>query len=637
MAASSEPRNTYLLPERMEKIRALILDDYIEPVLSQLQQLNSVHFVSIQERQLRWNKQVTQVEAPDSRRWQRLLVRLEEIMDRLKLRRDLGLLQQLFLPREKPLYQISFEREQELLNSAEPLITEIEAVIHEKIDRFNAIRGFLEKISHLDLELSDLVSSERILIKIGRLPPESLTVFQDKCSAKLDAVATYTVKSGRSRIVIIITPMEYKPDLDELLEAFPFREIKLPVDLSGKPSEYLAQLQDTSDEIVEKYQENILMLYDAIKAKLKRLEIFSLLGRSDRLYAIEGWVPVSEETLVHNTIISASKGHALVRFFEADEPVKYIPTLLKNRKLVGHFRILTDMYGAPTYNEIDPTPFFAFFFTIFVGLMAADIAIGATFFLAGLLIIRGAGTRSKSMKSLGVVLACTGVAATMFGFLMGEFSGGLIHLPVYWISSAEQPIDFLFFAVALGIVHLVLGTFLGIYNNLMSRQFRKLLGEQLSVLLLFGGVGIILLSGNLSLSAPTTVIGVATIVAGLGALIIGQGPVGFLDITRLLSSVISYVRIMAINLASAWMSRTFVLLSTLLFGFPFVGIGLSIILLIFSHFFIVFISSFATFAHSLRLHYVEFYGRFFVGGGLKFSPLESTRNYTVLKIENVTS
>ena len=120
---------------------------------------------------------------------------------------------------------------------------------------------------------------------------------------------------------------------------------------------------------------------------------------------------------------------------------------------------------------------------------------------------------------------------------------------------------------------------------------------------------------------------------GIAFLIIGQGPVGLLDITRLLSSVISYVRIMAINLASAWMSRTFVLLAGLLFGFGLVGPIMSAILLIVAHFFIVFISSFATFAHSLRLHYVEFYGRFFSGGGIQFSPLESSRDYTTL-IEN---
>ena len=86
------------------------------------------------------------------------------------------------------------------------------------------------------------------------------------------------------------------------------------------------------------------------------------------------------------------------------------------------------------------------------------------------------------MKSLGVVLASTGVAATIFGFLMGEFSGGLLSLPVYWINSAEQPIDYLFFAVYLGVGHLILGTLLGIYNNLLSHQYRKLLGEQISLL-----------------------------------------------------------------------------------------------------------------------------------------------------------
>jgi V/A-type H+-transporting ATPase subunit I len=115
----------------------------------------------------------------------------------------------------------------------------------------------------------------------------------------------------------------------------------------------------------------------------------------------------------------------------------------------------------------------------------------------------------------------------------------------------------------------------------------------------------------------------------LATLIAGKGLTGMLELTRLLSNVISYVRILALNMATAWMSRTFVLLGGLLVEVYIVGPALNGTILIFSHFFMVFISSFATFAHSLRLHYVEFFGRFFIGGGTKFSSLTPERQYTI--------
>jgi len=282
----------------------------------------------------------------------------------------------------------------------------------------------------------------------------------------------------------------------------------------------------------------------------------------------------------------------------------------------------------PIYNEIDPTPFLAVFFTAFVGLMSADIAIGSTLLIASFFIGRGAGSRSKSMKDLSIILLCIGISSILFGTLMGEFMGGVLKLPIIWISAADAPIEFLFIVIGIGMVHIVFGAILGFLNNFYRKEFMKIMGDQLSTVLLIAAASIFLLTGRFEFEG----IGIAAYVmgiAGLVALLLGKGAIGLLELTRLLSNVISYVRILALNMATAWMSRTFLLLGGLLVDVYLVGIILNGVLLIFSHFFLVFISAFATFAHSLRLHYVEFFGRFFIGGGNKFSPLTSERTYTI--------
>lgn len=234
------------------------------------------------------------------------------------------------------------------------------------------------------------------------------------------------------------------------------------------------------------------------------------------------------------------------------------------------------------------------------------------------------------MKSLSVVLLCIGLSAVLFGFLTGEFMGNLIEFPAIIISAADDPIDFLLMVIAIGMMHIVFGSILGILNNIFKREFRKMIGDQLSTLLLIASAAFFLSTGRFE-PQGSSVIAYAVGVVGLATLIIGKGPLGLLDLTRLLSNVISYVRILALNMATAWMSRTFVLLGGLLVGVYLMGPVLNGVLLLFSHFFIVFISVFATFAHALRLHYVEFFGRFFTGGGTKFSPLTSKREYTILK------
>jgi V/A-type H+-transporting ATPase subunit I len=155
-----------------------------------------------------------------------------------------------------------------------------------------------------------------------------------------------------------------------------------------------------------------------------------------------------------------------------------------------------------------------------------------------------------------------------------------------------------------------------------------MVGDQVSTNLLIAAASIFLLTGKFDFEG-TGIVGYSLGIAGLIALIAGKGATGLLELTRLLSNVISYVRILALNMATAWMGRTFVLLGGLLIGVYPIGPVLNGVMLIFSHFFIVFISAFATFAHSLRLHYVEFFGRFFIGGGTKFSPLTSERKYTL--------
>ncbi len=615
----------------MQKLRALILDETVDEVLRAVQSKGNVHIVDINRTLPQWeNLAQSYMTEQETRRWRSVLNRINRVLSNLGLTKELGLIEQLFKPRGRALIEVDAAEEMELLSTAEDKVSSVEREVEENIEKFQIVRELLWELRNAKTDIEELRSTERLYIKFGKLANEKIQLLENELRSRVRYVSMYTEGKKRTRFVALVSLCRFSEEIEKIISNYRFQEISFPKEISGTPNSCLRFLESQSSNILKKYERQMLCLHDAVLAKIERLKIKERLGKTKRIFVLEAWIPEEEKKDIKSVIDEASEGYATMVVSPPDEPQSEIPTLLKDRNVIGSFRMLTEMYGVPLYNEIDPTPFLAIFFTFFVGLMSADLAIGTTIIVSGLLIRRGAGSRSENMKNLSVVLLCIGISTVFFGVLMGEFMGGLVELPVLWMSAAEDPISFLLIVIGIGMGHLVFGSILGFLNNLSKRQFRRIVGEQLSTLLLIGSAAIFLVTGRFEFQG-TSVVGYVAGIIGLAALMIGKGPIGLLELTRLLSSVISYVRILALNMATAWMGRTFVLLGTLVVGTYLVGPVLNGTILLFSHFFIVFISVFATFAHSLRLHYVEFFGRFFIGGGTRFSPLTSEREYTVSK------
>ncbi len=619
-----------LAPVRMRKLRVLILDEYVDSVLQALQVDRNFHVLDIRKTQPRWEglPQPFSMEE-EIRQWQSIHVRIEKVLTVFGLKRELGLLEQLFRPRERSPIETSPEQEMELVNNAQTLMDAVEREIEEKIKKFQVARELLWELRAEKIDIEGLQPSERVYTKFGRISREEVIPLENELKSRIKYVSVYVSGKQRMRFVAVISLARFSEEIAEVVGKYRFKEIDIPKGLSGDPDSALRLLDTESSSILKRYERQIICLYDAVSAKIERLKTKEKLGKTERVFVLEGWVPEEREEKIKALIERAAEGHATAVVSPSDEPESEVPTLLKERKALGSFRMLTEMYGMPLYNEIDPTPFLAIFFILFVGLMSADVAIGTTIAVSSMLIRRGAGSRSKNMRNLSVILFCIGITVIIFGILTGEFMGGLIKLPVLWMTPADSPIEFLFIVIAIGMGHIIFGAVLGSLNNIFKRKYRNLMGDQLSAILLIASAAVFLSTGRFEFEG-TNAAGYLMGIAGLAMLLIGKGLTGLLELTRLLSNVISYVRILALNMATAWMSRTFLLLGTLLIDVFLVGPFLTGILLLFSHFFIVFISVFATFAHSLRLHYVEFFGRFFIGGGTKFSPLASERAYTMI-------
>jgi len=611
------------------------MGEHLEDLLRALQNLESVHLVNVSERLMKWESLIQSMEPPlqNLNKWERARTRLAAILDDMGLDPEPGFLDQYIKPLERKPLPITRQEEDELLKSADEVMADIRRQISSVVDRYVPVREALAEMSHHDFDISLIKPSDEVTIYLGTVASESIRIIQRDLTERLPYTRLYSEGKGRTRYLVVASLKIHEAEVSDILERRGFQRIPVPDELEGPTSSVIRWIDARVAEVREKNREPVYKLSDAVSGILGRLEAMEKLGRTGNIIVLEGWVPQVRAQETMNTVLDATKGMARVAVTLPDEPEENIPTHLGGP--FSSFASLVETYDVPRYNEVDPSSFMALFFTLFVGLMIGDIALGALVAAAGYVFLRGAGSRSHGMKDLSKVIIASGFSSVLFGILTGsfmsgvleEFTDGAIRLPVLWLSPADDPLGFLPVVLMIGVLHLGVGILLGLVNNLMNARYRSILGDQVSATLLLAGAGVFMVKGQFAL-AGWGLLGYGTVAAGVIALLLGHGPSGLLELTKILSNIISYIRLLALNMASTWMGRTFVLLSAMLMPIAYVGLPLTIFLLAFSQFFLVFISSFSTFAHALRLHYVEFFGRFFMGGGTRFKSLRVERKYT---------
>ncbi|MBO3841774.1 MAG: hypothetical protein FGF48_05095 [Candidatus Brockarchaeota archaeon] len=358
------------------------------------------------------------------------------------------------------------------------------------------------------------------------------------------------------------------------------------------------------------------------KVLLKRLEILKAkasIVRVESSICLEGWV---KEKDLEKLVSTLKKSYTYELSVEDPDRWEEPPVALENPPIIRSFETITLMFGTPGYRQVDPTPILALTYAIFFGLMFADVFDGMLLLLFSLLLHRGLGSRSWEGRRLSEILITISFSSIVFGFITGEFMGGAVKIPVLWFNGFEDPMYFLWIAILLGVIQLTVGLVIGFVNELLLKRFRNAF-EKLAWLMLLHGSIIVLLYYSHYLNWDFYLYS-GSIIAVSGLILMAIiNPRNLMEVTRLVSNVVSYTRIVAINISHAGVSRAFWLLASPLIysGNPIVGLLAGGAILLVTHFFIVFIESFIAFAHSLRLHFVEFFSKFFEPEGNIFKPL----------------
>jgi V/A-type H+-transporting ATPase subunit I len=351
--------------------------------------------------------------------------------------------------------------------------------------------------------------------------------------------------------------------------------------------------------------------------RLQELGILPLSGVTARAFVLEGWVPADARKDLEGAMRSGFGDDVVVSALSSEEwESQDAPVVLANPRLFRPFETVIRLMPLPRYGTVDPTPFVAVFFPAFFGLMMGDVGYGLVLAALGLAL----HARSKPdtlLRNVSEMIGPCALFAIIAGFLYGEFFGDLgarwFGLKPIAFSREEALIPFLLLAVALGAVHILIGLGLSVASN-VRRHPRAALGSGLSALMLVLIILALLAAVDVLPRGFFTPAVVGLFVA-FPVLIVLEGLVAPIELLSTIGNILSYARIMALGVASVMLA---VVANRMVGAVGSVAVGIVFALLF--HLVNFAIALFSPTIHALRLHYVEFFGKFYSPGGVRYEP-----------------
>lgn len=388
-------------------------------------------------------------------------------------------------------------------------------------------------------------------------------------------------------------------------------------------------------ELVNEYYENMIVRKEATGNFLK----------TENVMVIQGWLAADDEKELINVVKKVAGDEAYLTFEDVKEDeYDKVPTKLKNNELCTCFESITEMYSTPKYDEIDPTPLLTPFYLLFFGMMVADMGYGLLMILATGFVLKkfklDEGTR-KFIKFFFYL----GFPTIVFGAIYGAFFGDLIPSLPRLIDTNKDITTILILSIVLGAIQIFCG--LGIKAYMLIKAGKPLdafydVGSWVITLISLGVVLVGAFVGGVPSIVKTIAIvlmifGMVVIVltngrgAGSKAAELGQGAYALYGITSYVGDLVSYTRLMALGLAGGSLAGAFNMIIELFSSNIVALILFGPLLFVFGHIFNLALSLLGAYVHTCRLQYVEYFGKFYEGGGRAFTPFKAEEKYINLK------
>jgi V/A-type H+-transporting ATPase subunit I len=526
-----------------------------------------------------------------------------------------------------------------------------------QIDELFKFREKIDCIYDKSIEFDKIADLNFFEYEIGALSSEN----KARLKKNYENLTAIVLKLGNIKLsvedmYIIIYPKQFKDETINILKSLNWNQLKIPDGLSGNSSQMLVQIgqkiENLKNEIgelssiieIDKEENKYILnrIFNTLILEKKIAELEKTVDYGHNLFVLNAWVTETDKISVEESIGTVTNKFVITekKANEMGGQVKP-PTKLKNNWFTKPFELIVKMYGMPSYNEIDPTPFLAITFCLMFGIMFGDIGQGFVYFMAGLII-------HKKMESVGSLVMRLGGSSIVFGFVYGSFFG-LEQTEIPWLPSLiGRPLDpknipmILISGVVIGVVFLTISFIYGIINALRRGDVEEglfgkngLFGYLFFISLVFTGVAI---TGviNLPVIVPIIVLLLSLVIIILkepvANLVLNKKPLiyggvgsyftesifeGVETVLNALSNAISFIRVGAFALNHAGLFLAFLVMSEMT-----TNIVLKIIILFLGNVLILTLEGLVVFIQGLRLQYYEMFSKYFQGDGIEYDTIK---------------
>jgi len=538
---------------------------------------------------------------------------------------------------------------------------QLEAAIEKAKSQCESLRATLLELrpwQSLQTPVEEIGPLARTICQAGLMPAGQAKYVQDNISELGGAIQQIGQADNRFACLVVYLK-ESANEVQKLLRAAEFAPVNFAA-MSGTVAELIKQYQENLSEqdrqlqnhinTATKLSENLLkleILHDHYANLLSREHTKGAAPATQRTVVLEGWVKEKDYSRLEK-IVSGFEASSLSRVQPAED--EKVPVEIENKQIIRPFEMITRLYDMPVSSGVDPTASLAPFFMVFFGICLADVGYGLVMTAIMVWLIKKTqGTKGP----LWMFLICSAITIPV-GAITGSWFGDAVptFIPVLnpireklmVFDPLNNPMAMFKLAMILGYIQIMTGLALAFAHNLRQKDYVAAVCDNLTWLIMLNCIVIFGLSKarivptglgkflGLLVCAPAVMILLFSHRQGRWTGRLGMGAYNLFSTVFYLGDLLSYLRLAALCMTGGGIAMAINIIAKISLDMPYgLGILAMILVFVFGHALNLVLSGLGAFVHTLRLQYVEFFTKFFVGGGRLFEPLRKDYKHIYIK------